>query len=102
MYTKSSIQVGHGESEDEVTEALVDLRTNKVDIVTFGQYLQPSKKHLEVIEFISPLRFRKMEEKARELGFLYAASGPLVRSSYRAGEYFVANMLRKDRQTGER
>lgn len=94
VLTKSSIQVGHGETDEEVRQTLVDLRANLVDVVTFGQYLQPTKKHLKVVEYVSPLKFRKWEEEAKKLGFLYAASGPLVRSSYRAGEYFVANILR--------
>lgn len=93
VFTKSSIQVGHGETEGEIEQTLRDLRAARVDIVTFGQYLQPSKKHLKVLEFISPLKFRVWEEKARALGFLYAASGPLVRSSYRAGEFFITNLL---------
>lgn len=94
VYTKSSIQVGHGETEDEVVQALRDLRAHDVDVVTFGQYLQPTKKHLKVMEYVSPLKFRIWEEKAREMGFLYTASGPLVRSSYRAGEFFMTNLLK--------
>lgn len=94
VFTKTSIQVGHGETEDEVFETLKDLRAHRVDIVTFGQYLQPTKKHLKVVDFVSPLKFRVWEDQAKQLGFLYSASGPLVRSSYRAGEYFIANMLR--------
>lgn len=95
IFTKSSIQLGHGESEDEVFETLKDLRANDVDIVTFGQYLQPSQKHLPVVEFISPAKFKFWEEEAKKLGFAFAASGPLVRSSYRAGEFFIANMVRR-------
>jgi lipoic acid synthetase len=100
MYTKSSIQLGHGETEDEVLETLQDLRKNNVDIVTFGQYLQPTPRHLPVVEFIRPEAFRAWEVKSRELGFLYAASGPLVRSSYRAGEYFISNLVRGKEQNG--
>ncbi len=96
MYTKSSIQVGHGETVEEVYETMRDLRTNGVDVVTFGQYLQPTKKHLKVEEYISPLQFRIYEEKAKEMGFAYAASGALVRSSYKAGEYFLTNMIRSN------
>ncbi|MEW6056782.1 MAG: lipoyl synthase [Bdellovibrionota bacterium] len=94
MFTKTSIQVGHGETHEEILETLNDLRESLVDVVTFGQYLQPTRKHLKVADFISPLQFRIWEEKAKELGFLYVASGPLVRSSYRAGEYFMTNMLK--------
>jgi lipoic acid synthetase len=100
VYTKSSIQLGHGETDDEVLETLHDLRKNEVDIVTFGQYLQPSKKHLEVVEFVSPVKFRHWEETSKKLGFAFAASGPLVRSSYRAGEFFIANMIRKRANDG--
>lgn len=96
VFSKTSIQVGHGETDEEIEQTLLDLRANQVDVVTFGQYLQPSKKHLKVVEFVSPLKFRKWEEKARQLGFVYVASGPLVRSSYRAGEYFVANLLKRE------
>lgn len=101
VYTKSSIQVGHGETEEEVLQALRDLREARVDVVTFGQYLQPTKKHLKVMEYISPIQFKIWEEKAREMGFLYTASGPLVRSSYRAGEFFMTNLIKgKDTHHG--
>lgn len=101
VFTKSSIQVGHGETDEEVLETLRDLRANRVDVVTFGQYLQPSKKHLMVVEYISPIKFKIWEDKAKEMGFLYTASGPLVRSSYRAGEFFMTNMIKgEDKQHG--
>lgn len=91
--TKSSIQVGHGESEAEVLQTLSDLREHGVDIVTLGQYLRPSPKHLPVVEWVTPDRFKAYEDEARRLGFLFAASGPLVRSSYRAGELFLKGRL---------
>ncbi len=91
--TKSSIQLGHGEPDAEVRETLQDLRAHDVDIVTLGQYLRPSAKHLPVVEWVTPERFRGWEEEARSLGFLFAASGPLVRSSYRAGELFLRGHL---------
>lgn len=97
MLTKTSIQLGHGEKEEEVIECLKDLRLANVDVVTFGQYLQPNKKLLPVVEYISPLMFRKYEEIAKKLGFLYVASGPLVRSSYKAAEYYLANILRENK-----
>lgn len=100
VITKSSIQVGHGETDDEIEQALVDLRAANVDVVTFGQYLRPTRKHLPVVEFVSPLKFRIWEERAQKLGFLYVASGPLVRSSYKAGEYFLNNMIRNQRGQG--
>jgi lipoic acid synthetase len=91
--TKSSIQIGHGEPAAEVSETMRDLRANGVDIVTLGQYLRPSPKHLPVVEWVNPERFQAWEEEARSLGFLFAASGPLVRSSYRAGELFLKGHL---------
>lgn len=94
VYTKSSIQVGHGETDDEIFQTLADLREHRVDIVTFGQYLQPTRKHLKVVEFISPLKFRIYEERAKQLGFVFSASGPLVRSSYKAGEFFMTNLIK--------
>ena len=94
-FTKSSIQIGHGETEDEVRETLSDLRAHNVDIVTLGQYLRPSAKHLPVAEYVPPDRFARWQQEAESLGFLFAASGPLVRSSYRAGELFLKAHLEK-------
>ena len=93
IYTKSSIMLGLGESEGEVLEALRDLRAGGVDVVTFGQYLRPSAWHLPVQEFVSPDRFDAYREIAERMGFLYVASGPLVRSSYRAGEFFLESVV---------
>ena len=87
--TKSGIMLGLGEKEEEVMEALHDLRKRKVDVVTMGQYLQPSKKHLPVQEFISPDRFKKLEAFALDLGFRHVESGPLVRSSYKAHKHIA-------------
>ena len=87
--TKSGIMLGLGEKEEEVMEALHDLRKRKVDVVTMGQYLQPSKKHLHVQEFISPDRFKKLEAFALDLGFRHVESGPLVRSSYKAHKHIA-------------
>jgi lipoic acid synthetase len=94
VFTKTSLQLGHGETDEEVLETLRDLRANRVDIVTFGQYLRPSRKHLPVAEFVTPEKFAYWDTAARELGFVFSASGPLVRSSYKAGEYFIANLLK--------
>lgn len=94
-FTKSSIQIGHGEAEGEVRETLADLRAHRVDIVTLGQYLRPSAKHLPVVEYVPPDRFQRWQEEAGKMGFLFAASGPLVRSSYRAGELFLKAHLEK-------
>lgn len=96
-FTKSSIQIGHGEGEAEVAQTLADLRAHDVDIVTLGQYLRPSAKHLPVAEYVPPDRFQRWEEEARRIGFLFVASGPLVRSSYRAGELFLKAHLEKTR-----
>ncbi len=93
-FTKSSIMLGLGEREDEIKQSLQDLKTVGCDVVTFGQYLQPSKRHLNVEEFITPERFKQLQVYAEEMGFLYVASGPLVRSSYRAGEYFMEGMIK--------
>jgi len=93
LVTKSSIMLGLGETDDEVRQCLRDLREAGVDVVTFGQYLQPTKRHLKVREYVTPEKYDEWKAEAEALGFLYVASGPLVRSSYRAGELFVKNML---------
>ena len=94
-YAKTSIMLGVGEYDHEVYQTLRDLRSIGVDIVTFGQYLQPSRSHLEVSEFVHPDVFETWRHVAEdELDFLYCASGPMVRSSYRAGELFVESVLR--------
>jgi lipoic acid synthetase len=87
--TKSGIMLGLGETEEEVMEALHDLRSRNVDVVTIGQYLQPSKKHLPVKEFITPDQFKKLETFALDLGFRHVESGPLVRSSYKAHKHIA-------------
>jgi len=95
-YTKTSIMLGVGEYHHEVYQTLRDLRAIGVDIVTFGQYLQPSRSHLEVSEFVHPDVFDTWQKVAEEeLSFAYCASGPMVRSSYRAGELFVESVLRE-------
>lgn len=86
ILTKSSIMVGLGETDDEVDEALLMLRQAGVDLVTIGQYLAPSGRHLPVDRFPEPSQYEKWSETCDELGFLGNACGPLVRSSYRAGE----------------
>ena len=85
--TKSGIMLGLGETEEEVIQTLHDLKDAKVDVVTIGQYLQPSKKHLPVKEFITPEQFEKYERIGKELGFIHVESGPLVRSSYHAEKH---------------
>jgi lipoic acid synthetase len=100
VVTKSSIMLGLGESEREVDQAMDDLREHGVDVVTFGQYLRPTLKHLPVREHITPARFKAFEQRALRKGFLYVASGPLVRSSYKAAEFYIEGMLRR-RRAGE-
>lgn len=85
--TKSGIMLGLGEKEDEVIESLADLRKAEVDIVTLGQYLQPTTKHLPVQEFVTPEQFEKYKDIGLEMGFKYVESGPLVRSSYHAEKH---------------
>ena len=95
--TKSSIMVGVGETEEEVIATMGDLRAVGCDFLTLGQYLQPTGKHLAVAEFITPQTFARYQEIGEQLGFAYVASGPLVRSSYKAGEFFITQFLRKQR-----
>lgn len=87
--TKSSIMIGLGETDEEVLSTLADLRSADVDIVTIGQYLRPSKMQLPVTEYSSMERFRDLDKAARNMGFSFVASGPLVRSSYRAAEAWI-------------
>jgi len=94
LVTKTSIMLGLGETDEQVFEALRKLREADVDVVTFGQYMRPTKRHMKVEEYISPEKFEVWRERALEMGFLYCASGPLVRSSYKAGEAFIENVLR--------
>jgi lipoic acid synthetase len=93
--TKSSIMLGLGEIESDVVKTMKDLRRVDVDILTLGQYLRPSKGHIPVTEYVSPERFEHYKRLADNLVFLYVASGPLVRSSYRAGEFFLEALIRK-------
>jgi lipoic acid synthetase len=87
MKTKSGIMLGLGETHQEVIESMEDLRSVDVDILTIGQYLQPTPKHLPIDEFITPERFAEYKELGLKMGFKYVESGPLVRSSYRAEKH---------------
>jgi len=87
IYTKSGVMLGLGETEEELLQALRDLRESNCDILTLGQYLQPSLKHLRVVEFVTPEKFAEYKIIAEELGFVHVASGPMVRSSYHADEF---------------
>ncbi|KAI0172677.1 Lipoate synthase [Hypoxylon sp. FL1284] len=95
LITKTSIMLGLGEQEHEVVAALEALRAVGVDVVTFGQYMRPTKRHLKVDKYVTPDEFDAWRRRALDMGFLYVASGPLVRSSYKAGEAFIENVLRK-------
>ena len=95
ILTKTSLMMGHGETEDEVVQTMKDARANDIDIITFGQYLRPSPYHLPIKEYVSPAKYKKYKEIADSLGFLYCASGPFVRSSYKAGENFIKSQNAK-------
>ena len=100
IFTKSSIMLGLGEREEEVRLAMMHLRDAGVDLLTLGQYLRPSARHLPVVEYVAPKVFDHYKEAGeREYGFRYVASGPLVRSSYRAGELFVESLLGRKHTT---
>jgi lipoyl synthase len=102
MITKSSIMVGIGETDEEVLETMHDLRDAGVDIVTVGQYLRPTPKHVPVDRYVEPERFEAFAAEGRAMGFAFVASGPLVRSSYKAAEVFVRGVLRPgDVQAGD-
>ncbi|KAI0318476.1 Lipoyl synthase [Amylostereum chailletii] len=92
--TKTSIMLGVGETEEQVVDTLRELRKVDVDVVTFGQYMRPTKRHMKVDRYVEPAEFDRWKMVADDMGFLYVASGPLVRSSYKAGEYFIENVLR--------
>ena len=95
ILAKTSIMCGLGEREDEVLEATRLVAEVGCDVVTFGQYLQPSPRHHEVMEYVSPETFQRYEDYANDLGFVYCASGPLVRSSYKAAEHYLRGHLRQ-------
>ena len=88
VYTKSSLMLGLGETDEEILTAMQELRAANVDFLTLGQYMRPSKKHLTIKKWIPPTRFEELAEEAKKLGFHNVAAGPLVRSSYKAREFF--------------
>jgi len=87
IYTKSSIMVGHGETREEVIQAASDLKSANVDVITAGQYLQPSLNHLPVAEYVSPAKFESYQKIFEEMGFLHVVTGPFVRSSFQAADF---------------
>ena len=101
LYTKTSLMLGLGETDEEVIQTMKDLRAVDVDVVTFGQYLRPTEHHLSVVEYVTPEKFDHFRRVGEELGFKYVASGPMVRSSYKAGEFYLQHMIQKERQERE-
>jgi lipoic acid synthetase len=101
LFTKSAVMLGLGEEGAELDESFRDLRRYGVDVLTIGQYLRPSLDHLPVERFYPPEEFEAIGKRAERAGFVYVASGPMVRSSYRAGEFFIENALKKVKETGE-
>jgi lipoic acid synthetase len=96
IHSKSSIMLGLGETDDDLLRTMRDLRDVKVDILTLGQYLRPTRGHIPVNEYVPPDRFQRYKEMAEKLGFLYVAAGPFVRSSYRAGEFFLEALIHQN------
>mmetsp|Transcript_67039 Transcript_67039/g.111448 ORF Transcript_67039/g.111448 Transcript_67039/m.111448 type:complete len:408 (-) Transcript_67039:237-1460(-) len=96
LYTKSSIMLGLGETVEEVLQTMRDLRCVGVDVLTLGQYLRPTERHLAVVEYVTPQLFDWFRQQGELMGFRYVASGPMVRSSYKAGELFIAALMDED------
>lgn len=97
VITKTSIMLGFGETDGEVMQTLEDLKAHNVDCVTLGQYMQPTRRHLKVKEYITPEKFKYWQQVGDSMGFAYTASGPLVRSSYKAGEFFMKKLVQDRR-----
>ena len=97
LVTKTSLMLGLGERDEEIEQTLHDLKANGVDVVTFGQYLRPTRRHMSVQRYVTPEEFKAWQVRAEQIGFKFVASGPLVRSSYRAGELFLKGLL-EDRE----
>jgi lipoyl synthase len=96
IYTKSGLMLGLGETELELIQAMADLRQKGCEILTLGQYLQPTLKHLPVVEFVSPDKFSALADQARAMGFIHVASGAMVRSSYHADEFASPSASREE------
>jgi lipoic acid synthetase len=99
MITKTSLMLGLGETKEDLRSTLREIRNAGIDVVTFGQYLRPSKRHIALEKYVTPEEFAEWKKEAEDMGFLYVASGPLVRSSYKAGEYFLEGAI-KARKAG--
>jgi lipoic acid synthetase len=98
LVTKSSIMLGFGETDDQVQQTLIDLRDAGVDCVTIGQFMRPTKRHMKVHEYVRPEKFDEWKRVGEQMGFMYVASGPLVRSSYKAGEFYLKNLIKERNQ----
>lgn len=85
--------LGLGEEKEDIRSLLRDLRAADVDVITFGQYLRPSRRHISVVRYVPPEEFAEWQAEAEGMGFKYVASGPMVRSSYKAGEFFLKGMI---------
>jgi lipoic acid synthetase len=101
MRTKSGIMLGLGEAKEEVVQTLRDLKDNGCDVVTIGQYLQPTKKHLPVVRFVHPDEFASYRDIGYQLGLDYVESGPLVRSSYHSEKHVIAGFGRKQWESSQ-
>lgn len=99
LYTKSALMLGLGEENEEILQAFADMRKNDVDVLTVGQYLRPSLSHLPVEKYYSPEEFNSLGDAARAAGFLYVASGPMVRSSYKAAEFFIEGLIHQNQKS---
>lgn len=97
VVTKTSLMLGVGENAAEIRQTMRDALNAGVEVITFGQYLRPSKRHLKVEQWVTPEEFDAWKAEGEQMGFSYVASGPLVRSSYRAGEFFLESLIRKRR-----
>lgn len=93
LITKTSLMLGLGEEKEDIRSLLRDLRAADVDVITFGQYLRPSRRHISVVRYVPPEEFAEWQAEAESMGFKYVASGPMVRSSYKAGEFFLKGMI---------
>ncbi len=102
MRTKSGVMLGLGERMEEVVQTMKDLRNSGVEVITLGQYLQPTKKHLPVVRFVHPDEFAELRDTGYELGFDYVESGPLVRSSYHSERHVIAGYGRNQWEAGSR
>ena len=102
ILTKTSLMLGLGETIDEVRSTMKDALSSGIDVITFGQYLRPTKGHLPVHEYVTPETFNILKAEGEQMGFKYVASGPLVRSSYKAGEFYMKSMIQSKRANGKK